>query len=281
MASDRRTLLLGIGGLVAGGSALVSGSSALQTDRTLWFSTVAAEQEYAVLSNSASDPFDLTGYYMELEYGQQVSQRRQFPDGTAVPANGSLVIASGAEPVENADVTFDYERAVINDDNPDRLALIAPDGSTAVVTGGQGQPPTATPTPDPTSKPTTTQPPEPTTEATETSTEEPTETPTSTEEPTETTSEPTETPTSEPTETATPEPEVDSDNDGLTDAREEQLGTDPNDPDTDGDKLSDMREQQVYGTDPLAPDTDDDGYNDCKEMNIYGTDPTDPDDKPE
>ncbi|MFC4357365.1 hypothetical protein ACFO0N_05305 [Halobium salinum] len=110
--------------------------------------------------------------------------------------------------------------------------------------------------------------------------DDPTETPdeTTTEEPTETPDETTESP--EETTTEEPAQSRDSDGDGLTDSREEELGTDPHDPDTDGDKLSDEKERQKYGTDPTEADTDGDGVNDCREVNVYGTDPTDANDTP-
>ena len=53
----------------------------------------------------------------------------------------------------------------------------------------------------------------------------------------------------------------DSDNDGLTDEEEENLGTDPNNADTDGDGLSDG-EESTLGTNPNDADTDGDGVND-------------------
>ena len=53
----------------------------------------------------------------------------------------------------------------------------------------------------------------------------------------------------------------DSDNDGLTDEEEENLGTDPNNADTDGDGLSDG-EESTLGTNPSNADTDGDGVND-------------------
>nr|WP_236673441.1 Ig-like domain-containing protein [Comamonas sp. JC664] len=58
---------------------------------------------------------------------------------------------------------------------------------------------------------------------------------------------------------------TDSDGDGLTDAEEIALGTDPNNPDTDGDGLPDGIEVLVAGTDPLDDDTDDDGILDGNE----------------
>lgn len=59
---------------------------------------------------------------------------------------------------------------------------------------------------------------------------------------------------------------VDSDKDGLDDAREKEIGTDPNNPDTDGDGLSDGDEVIIWKTNPLNPDTDGDGYPDGTEV---------------
>src|SRR5215207_8516184 len=99
---------------------------------------------------------------------------------------------------------------------------------------------------------------------------------------------------------------VDSDGDGLDDARESELGTDPLLWDTDGDGVSDGEEvtagtdplvvegatsdasnvdsdadrladadEVAVGTDPANPDSDGDGYYDGDEVNL-GTDPLDP-----
>ena len=85
--------------------------------------------------------------------------------------------------------------------------------------------------------------------------------------------------------------DVDSDNDGLFDHIEEQLGTDPQNPDSDGDGISDGVEvgfDDVYNegvdTDPLDADSDDDGISDGAEAGFDGqrnqpweTDPLDAD----
>jgi len=83
-----------------------------------------------------------------------------------------------------------------------------------------------------------------------------------------------------------PGPAEDPDNDGLTNAEETALGTDPNDPDTDADGLNDGDE--VTGdlntsfsndpTDPLNPDTDGDGFTDGAEVISMFTDPNDAND---
>lgn len=67
----------------------------------------------------------------------------------------------------------------------------------------------------------------------------------------------------------------DTDGDGLSDERERELGTDPEEPDTDGDGLVDGIEDLI-GTNPLEPDTDGDGISDGDEAEL-GTDPLTPD----
>jgi len=59
---------------------------------------------------------------------------------------------------------------------------------------------------------------------------------------------------------------VDSDQDGLSDRRESELGTDPSDPDTDKDGIADGDELNVYATDPLLPDSDLDTFDDGDEL---------------
>jgi len=64
----------------------------------------------------------------------------------------------------------------------------------------------------------------------------------------------------------------DSDHDGVSDAHESVLGTDPNLPDTDGDLIQDGVEMEI-GTDPLLCDSDADGANDWAEHYRMYTDP--------
>ena len=68
---------------------------------------------------------------------------------------------------------------------------------------------------------------------------------------------------------------MDSDGDGLSDARELELGLDPQNPDSDGDGLTDGDEVMVYATNPLNADTDGDGYSDETEVK-GGYDPRGP-----
>lgn len=72
---------------------------------------------------------------------------------------------------------------------------------------------------------------------------------------------------------STTETVSDSDSDGLTDRREQELNTDPYDKNTDSDQLNDSEEVNVYGTNPAKSDTDGDGLTDGEEVNRYSTDP--------
>lgn len=71
--------------------------------------------------------------------------------------------------------------------------------------------------------------------------------------------------------------EPDTDGDGLSDAEEARIGTDPRNPDTDGDGLLDGEEVNKHKTNPLDKDTDDGGVDDGVEVS-FENDPLDPDD---
>lgn len=71
---------------------------------------------------------------------------------------------------------------------------------------------------------------------------------------------------------------ADSDNDGLTDAKEKELRTNPYSADSDGDGLPDKLEIEQTKTDPLKKDTDGDGINDGNELDV-GLDPLEIDSK--
>jgi hypothetical protein len=67
----------------------------------------------------------------------------------------------------------------------------------------------------------------------------------------------------------------DSDDDGLSNKEEKELGTDPKVADSDGDGLSDGDEVLTFGSDPLSVDSDGDGCEDGREVDA-AADPADP-----
>lgn len=62
------------------------------------------------------------------------------------------------------------------------------------------------------------------------------------------------------------EDKKDSDNDGLTDTEEVNLGTDPNIADTDGDGLADGDEVKIFRTSPISIHSDSDSFDDGTEV---------------
>jgi serine/threonine protein kinase len=69
----------------------------------------------------------------------------------------------------------------------------------------------------------------------------------------------------------------DDDGDGLSNAQELTLGTNPANPDTDGDGLNDGDEVNIYGTNPKNLDSDGDTLTDGQEVNTYKTSPVNAD----
>ncbi len=65
----------------------------------------------------------------------------------------------------------------------------------------------------------------------------------------------------------------DDDDDGLSNAKERRIGSDPNNPDSDEDGMLDGEEDD-FGSDPTLRDTDGDGYSDFSEFQ-ENTDPND------
>ncbi len=66
---------------------------------------------------------------------------------------------------------------------------------------------------------------------------------------------------------------LDQDHDGLTDAEEIKLGTNPYDADTDHDGLTDYEEVKIYHTSLTQYDTDGDGISDGDEVHYWSSDP--------
>jgi hypothetical protein len=64
-------------------------------------------------------------------------------------------------------------------------------------------------------------------------------------------------------------PIVDADGDGLTDAEEQSIGTDPSLGDSDSDGLTDRQEVEIYTTNPTTSDTDGDSYSDGDEVKHF------------
>ena len=74
-----------------------------------------------------------------------------------------------------------------------------------------------------------------------------------------------------PTQSGMQSIDEDTDDDGLTDREESEIGTDPNSKDSDNDGINDGYEA-LLGSNPLNPDSDSDGLSDGEEFYLYLTD---------
>lgn len=128
MTSSRREILSGLGMLaVTGvGATTVLGDSDYSTERkNIDIKEVNAESEYVVFVNNSDSDLDISNFVVAFDYmNPEYDQRRALPKGTTISANGTLKVATGAKDVADADVTFDYDGEVLNNDEPDTVALL-------------------------------------------------------------------------------------------------------------------------------------------------------------
>lgn len=156
--TSRRQYLVGAGSVAAAILGVGAGNAVAQnaTPEGVYITNVDEAGESFVVENRGDAPFGLTGYHVNFEYDGQVDQVREFgPDTTVpeggsltVPAGGEFVVATGAENVADADVVFNYEGPVLNNDGTDTYAILTPDGSEVIARSDDDVPPADTPTPE-------------------------------------------------------------------------------------------------------------------------------------
>lgn len=134
MPTTRRNVLGAVATLAAvgAGATQVIGKNGLPIELT----QVASEEEFVVFENTSMDDVDVSGYVVAFEYGNpDTDQRRTLPDDTVIGNGQSFIVATGAKRVPEADVKFDYEGEVLNNDDEDVVALLTPDESTVIAKG--------------------------------------------------------------------------------------------------------------------------------------------------
>lgn len=145
MNTTRRSVLGAVATLatVGAGASQVIARESLPIEVT----QVASEEEYVVFENTEMDDVDISGYVVAFEYGNpDTDQRRKLPDDTVIGGGQSLIVATGAKEVPIADVKFDYEGEVLNNDDHDVVALLTPDESTVIAKSNGGSDSTTTTT---------------------------------------------------------------------------------------------------------------------------------------
>ncbi|MGC4107722.1 MAG: hypothetical protein QM753_15480 [Thermomicrobiales bacterium] len=245
----------------------------IDTDQQIGVSSLGARQQFMVLELGASGtqptspaqfvsgPFDATAGDYDVALVRDVLNQDEsgsIPAGSlptlVYAVSGSITVKAGSN-----STTLDAGQA---DTFKGDLTITGETGGATYIAAhiGAKLPSVATPVSTATPVP-----------ATPTATTAPTETPAPTSTP-----QPTATTAPSPTATEDPATAIDTDGDGLSDAEEARLGTDPTNPDTDADGINDGNEVNVFKTDPLNLDTDGDTLYDGGEL-IYGTDPLNPD----
>lgn len=136
--ATRRTLLKA--GLAASAAAVgisTSGVGLAQSEMDLSLS-VDAEAELVTITNNGDSEVDLTGYQMNFEAGEDSNedQIETFAGEVIIGAGESVTVATGAG--EEGDVSLEdpYERPEINNENPDVIALLSPEGDVVVTSDG-------------------------------------------------------------------------------------------------------------------------------------------------
>lgn len=105
-----------------------------QSNLNIGIQEVNYEGEYVVFVNSASKNSDISGYIVAFEYGNEgTNQRRTLGNDVVIPAGETLTVATGAEGMADADVTFDYKRSVLRNDKSDIVALLTPNEEVVVL----------------------------------------------------------------------------------------------------------------------------------------------------
>ncbi|WP_231185542.1 hypothetical protein [Haladaptatus sp. DYF46] len=111
------------------GATLVTGEDA-NAYSSLYFASVTPEREMVTFGNESIHDVDVSGCVVAFEYGNsETNQRQTIPSGTKIGGGQRLIVATGAEEVPEADVTFDYDSEVIDNDGNDVITLLSPDKS--------------------------------------------------------------------------------------------------------------------------------------------------------
>ncbi|WP_139136002.1 lamin tail domain-containing protein, partial [Haladaptatus sp. W1] len=89
---------------------------------------INAEAEYVTLTNTGDSEVDLSDYRIDLEYSDQTTQDQSLEDNTVIPAGDSIRVGTGSKTEGDVDQSLGYDKAMLNNENPDVVALLNTDG---------------------------------------------------------------------------------------------------------------------------------------------------------
>ncbi|SEO28721.1 Lamin Tail Domain [Halogranum amylolyticum] len=112
-----RALVLATLLVVAGAGASAVGTVSADEHQPLRIAEVDADGEYVVVENTGDETVDLDFAEIDFDADGEADETSTFDVGTQIEAGQTIVVATGAEPVNDADVTFEYDSGVIDEDN--------------------------------------------------------------------------------------------------------------------------------------------------------------------
>lgn len=89
---------------------------------------IDSPRQRVVLRNDTADPVGIGGYHIEFACAAAGEQRRTFPEGTSVPAEGVLTIGTAPDSTAATDVPFEFEEPALDGCVRDAVALLTPEG---------------------------------------------------------------------------------------------------------------------------------------------------------
>ena len=125
MKQTRRSVLGAIGAVATIG---IGATQVIGTDKLSIKIRVNAEDEYITLKNTGDSKADLSNYRIDLEYSDQTTQDQSLQDNTVIPAGDSIRVGTGSKTKGDVDQSLGYDKAMLNNENPDVVALLNTDG---------------------------------------------------------------------------------------------------------------------------------------------------------
>ncbi|QLK26545.1 lamin tail domain-containing protein [Natrinema zhouii] len=98
-------------------------------------------EETVILENTGSETVDLGGYLLDWEHENDEDQTKAFEEGVTIEPGKQLSVWSGFQSTQIGDVKADYQIADydhgrINDQDPDVIALLSPEGELVATSDG-------------------------------------------------------------------------------------------------------------------------------------------------
>lgn len=125
MNQTRRSVLGAIGAVATVG---IGATQVIGADMPSIKIDINAEAEYVTLTNTGDSEADLSNYRIDLEYSDQTTQDQPLEDNTVIPAGDSIRVGTGSKTEGDVDQDLGYDKAMLNNENPDVVALLNTDG---------------------------------------------------------------------------------------------------------------------------------------------------------